>query len=468
MIVTRFPPSPTGYLHVGSARVALYNWLWAKKNQGRYVLRIEDTDRERSTDEAVEVILNGLRWLGLDWNEGPHFQTHRFERYKDVIQALLDKGLAYRCTCSKERLEKLREEQMSAKLKPRYDGLCRDKENPDSGEYVIRFRNPVEGSVIFEDVIRGPIEVRNSELDDLIIARSDGTPTYNLTVVVDDLDMGMTHILRGDDHINNTPRQINLMKAIAPEAKVPVYGHMPMILGSDGKRLSKRHGAVSVLEYQAKGILPEALLNYLVRLGWSYKDQEIFSLEEMIEFFDIKDINKSPSAFNDEKLLWLNQHYMKTLPADRVARALVGHYSKRGIDIENGPSLASIIEVYAERSKTLAEMAESTEYLFKEISEYDAKAYAKFIKAETLGVLELARTRLNELKDWTSEHISATIKPLSDELGLGLGKIMQPIRIAVTGSTNAPSLDQTLVLVGKQRSIERIDAIIAKIKRDAA
>jgi glutamyl-tRNA synthetase len=305
-IVTRFPPSPTGYLHIGGARTALFNWLYTRKNKGKMILRIEDTDRERSTQEAVEVILQGMHWMGLDWDEGPYYQTQRFDRYAEVTQKLLDQGDAYYCTCSKQRLDDMREEQMANGQKPRYDQRCRHLNLPDSEEAVIRFKNPNGGVVVFDDLVRGRVAVANDELDDLIIARPNGTPTYNLTVVVDDLDMDMTHVIRGDDHINNTPRQVNILKALG--AELPVYAHVPMILGEDGKRLSKRHGAVSVLDYDKMGVLPEALLNYLVRLGWSHGDQEIFSIDEMIAAFDIADVNRAPSTFNPEKLLWLNQH----------------------------------------------------------------------------------------------------------------------------------------------------------------
>lgn len=463
MVVTRFAPSPTGDLHIGSARTALYAWLYARHTKGKFILRIEDTDRERSTQGAIDVIFQGMEWMGLNWDEEPVFQTRRFDRYKEVIQQLVDQDLAYKCYCSKERLEKLRAEQMEGKHKPRYDGLCR-KRTPDSPDdpYVIRFRNPEEGTVVFEDVIFGRIEVKNSELDDLIILRTDGSPTYNLTVVVDDWDMGVTHVLRGDDHINNTPRQINLLKAMG--APLPTYGHMPMLLGSDGKKLSKRHGAVSVLAYQERGILPQALRNYVVRLGWSHGDQEIFSLEEMIEKFDIKDINRSASAFNEEKLLWLNQHYMKTMPAEEVATHLVYYFEKIGINPKNGPDLVDIVPEYAERAKTLVELAESSRYLYEEFESYDEKAKKKLFNQESLVPLEAVFNRLIGLEGWTRESISDSIKPLSDELGLGLGKIMQPLRLAVTGGTVSPSIDITLQLLGKEKTLARLERAIKKIK----
>ncbi|MEE9425529.1 MAG: glutamate--tRNA ligase, partial [Methylococcales bacterium] len=317
-VTTRFAPSPTGYLHVGGARTALYSWLHARKSAGEFVLRIEDTDRERSTQESVDVILEGMKWLELDYDKGPFYQTQRFERYAELIQTLLEQGKAYRCYCTREEIDTLRDEQMARKEKPRYDGRCRNRTDVGEGlKSVIRFRNPDDGAVVFEDLVRGAISVQNQELDDLIIARSDGTPTYNFTVVVDDMDMGITHVIRGDDHINNTPRQINILRALG--AKLPIYAHVPMILGADGARLSKRHGAVSVLQYREDGYLPKALLNYLVRLGWSYGDQEVFTVDEMIELFDLKDINRAASTFNNEKLLWLNHHYLMNDDPGHVA-----------------------------------------------------------------------------------------------------------------------------------------------------
>src|SRR5512143_3034880 len=316
-IRTRFAPSPTGYLHIGGARTALFSWLYARRHGGTFILRIEDTDLERSTAESVNVILEGMTWLGLEYDEGPFFQTHRFDRYKEVIKQLLDDGKAYKCYCTKDELEAMREEQMANKQKPRYDGRCRHRTEPREGhEYVVRFRNPEEGQTIVDDRVRGRVVFSNSELDDLIIARSDGSPTYNFVVVVDDMDMKITHVIRGDDHLNNTPRQINILKALGYEP--PRYAHVPMILGSDGARLSKRHGAVSVMQYRDDGFLPEALLNYLVRLGWSNGDQEIFSIDEMIRLFDVSNVHTSAAAFNPEKLLWLNQHYLKTADPQRV------------------------------------------------------------------------------------------------------------------------------------------------------
>ncbi|MEM7017051.1 MAG: glutamate--tRNA ligase, partial [Pseudomonadota bacterium] len=348
-IRTRFAPSPTGYLHIGGARTALFCWLYARKHDGQFILRIEDTDRERSTDESVQAILDGMAWLGLEADEGPFYQTHHFDRYKEVIQQLLDAGKAYHCYCSQERLDKLRAEQMEKKLKPRYDGHCRSLKTPPAGDIkpVVRFKNPTAGDVAFKDMIKGTIRISNEELDDLIIARSDGTPTYNLTVVVDDMDMNITHVIRGDDHVNNTPRQINILNAL--KAKIPEYAHAPMILGDDGQRLSKRHGAVSVLQYQQDGYLPHALLNYLVRLGWSHGDQEIFSMDELQSLFNINDVNRAPSAFNTEKLNWLNQHYIKNAPPADLAEPMAKQFAELNIDTSQGPAIEDAITLFQER-----------------------------------------------------------------------------------------------------------------------
>ncbi len=463
MVVTRFAPSPTGDLHVGSARTALYCWLYARKMGGKFILRIEDTDRERSTDAAVDIILEGMRWLGLDWDEGPIYQTQRFDRYQELVDKLLVEGKAYRCYCSKERLTQLRDDQMAAKQKPRYDGHCRDQKGDDSSKpHVIRFKNPQEGSVVFEDTVMGRIEVGNQELDDLIIVRTDGAPTYNFTVVVDDSDMGITHVMRGTDHINNTPRQINLLHALG--SPIPVYGHMPMLLGEDGKKLSKRHGAASVLEDRDRGLLPQALINYLVRLGWSHGDQEIFSIEELIEKFDIHDVNRAPSAYNPQKLLWLNQHYLKTLPVDRVALDLCKHYSDAGLDLSQGPSLDRVIPIYAQRCHTLVEMVESTKYLYEDFSEYDETAKKKLFNQKSLEPMTHVYNQLVALKDWTKENINDIIRSISEELGLGLGKIMQPMRLAVTGGTVSPSLDDTLELLGKDKTIARLEKAVSVIE----
>lgn len=376
-IKTRFAPSPTGYLHVGGARTALYSWLFARNHGGEFVLRIEDTDLERSTPEAIEAIMDGMNWLSLEWDEGPYYQTKRFDRYNAVIDKMLEEGTAYKCYCSKERLEALREEQMAKGEKPRYDGRCRHshEHHADDEPCVVRFANPQEGSVVFDDQIRGPIEFSNQELDDLIIRRTDGSPTYNFCVVVDDWDMEITHVIRGEDHINNTPRQINILKAL--KAPVPVYAHVSMINGDDGKKLSKRHGAVSVMQYRDDGYLPEALLNYLVRLGWSHGDQEIFTREEMIKYFTLNAVSKSASAFNTDKLLWLNHHYINALPPEYVATHLQWHIEQENIDTRNGPQLADLVKLLGERCKTLKEMAQSCRYFYEDFAEFDADAAKK-------------------------------------------------------------------------------------------
>ena len=375
-ITTRFAPSPTGYLHVGGARTALFSWLYARKHGGKFILRIEDTDLERSTQESVDAILQGMTWLELNYDEGPFYQTHRFDRYKEVIQQLLAQGDAYYCYCSKEELEQLRTEQMVNKEKPRYNGKCRVCAEPITGrEPVVRFKNPVDGVVTIPDLVKGDIVVANKELDDLIIARADGTPTYNLTVVVDDMDMGVSHVIRGDDHINNTPRQMNILKALG--AALPQYAHLPMILGADGARLSKRHGAVSVMQFRDEGYLPEALLNYLVRLGWSHGDQEIFSLDEMINYFDLNDVNGSASTFNMEKLLWLNHQYIMNSEPAHVARHLSWHMGQLGIDPSEGPALVDVVKAQRERCKTLVEMASVSRYFYKEFDAYDEKSVKK-------------------------------------------------------------------------------------------
>lgn len=462
-IRTRFAPSPTGYLHIGGARTALFCWLYARRHQGKFVLRIEDTDRERSTPESVQAILDGMKWMGLDWDEGPFYQTERFDRYKELIDRLLEEGKAYRCYCTKAELDEMREAQRARKEKPRYDGRCRDRTEPREGvEPVIRFRNPQEGAVTFDDRVRGTVVFNNSELDDLIIARSDGSPTYNFTVVVDDMEMKITHVIRGDDHLNNTPRQINMIEALGGES--PVYAHVPMILGPDGARLSKRHGAVSVLQYQEDGYLPEALVNYLVRLGWSHGDQEIFSREEMIELFDIEEVNRSASTFNPDKLLWLNQHYIKEGSPAHVADALRPLLRARGCDPDTGPDLEAIVVSQQERAKTLVEMADNSLFFFRDFEEYDEKAAKKNLRPVAEEPLRLVRERLAALGDWTSETVHAEVTGSAEALELKLGKVAQPIRVAVSGGPVSPPIDQTLALLGKETTLARIDRALAYIE----
>ncbi len=460
---TRFAPSPTGYLHVGGARTALYSWLHAKKNKGTFILRIEDTDRERSTDESVQAILDGMAWLGLHHDEGPFYQTDRFDRYKEVVQQLLSEAKAYRCYCSRERLDDLREQQMAAKEKPRYDGCCRNLENyPVDRDHVIRFRNPQQGSVVFNDLIKGQIEVSNQELDDLIIARTDGTPTYNFTVVIDDLDMGITQVIRGDDHVNNTPRQINIFNAL--EAKVPAYAHVPMILGDDGKRLSKRHGAVSVMQYRDDGYLPQALINYLVRLGWSHGDQEVFSIDELIELFELTDVNRAPSAFNTEKLNWLNQHYIKTLPIDDLVLAAQWHFDQVNIDLSDGPELSAVVDLMRERAVTLKDMAAGSRYFYEDFDSFDEKAAKKHLKAGSLTPLQNFLEKVTTLQNWSREEIHPLIEAVVAELEIGMGKLGMPLRVAVTGAGASPGIDATIELVGRDRTLKRIEMAIEFVK----
>ncbi|MBM4231606.1 MAG: glutamate--tRNA ligase, partial [Gammaproteobacteria bacterium] len=418
----------------------------------------EDTDRERSTDEAVRVILEGMDWLDLSADQGPFCQTARFDRYKEVVQKFLAEGKAYRCYCTKEELEQLRADQMARKEKPRYDGRWRDRTDARDGvEPVIRFKNPLEGEVVVEDLVHGRVVFKNSELDDLIIARSDGTPTYNFCVVVDDADMGVTHVIRGDDHLNNTPRQMNMLAALG--AKTPVYAHVPMILGPDGAKLSKRHGAVSVLQYEEDGYLPDALLNYLVRLGWSHGDQEIFTREEMIAAFDISNVNKAASAFNPEKLLWLNQQHLMRAEPLSVVKYLRPHLARLGIECSDDAYLAQIVVAQRERVKTLKEMAVNSRYFFGESVTLDEKSAAKHLTEEARGLLSALRVRLEAVDEWSASSIHASLDAIATERAVSLGKVAQPLRVAVTGGTVSPPIDQTLALLGKARTLGRLAAV---------
>jgi glutamyl-tRNA synthetase len=461
-IKTRFAPSPTGYLHVGGARTALFSWLFARQQKGRFILRIEDTDVARSTQESVDAIFDGMNWLGLTHDEGPFYQTQRFERYKEIIQQLLDQGDAYYCTCTREELDELREWQKANKEKPRYNGKCRSVGHGEDVEGVIRFKNPVDGNVVINDLVKGDITVSNGELDDLIIARSDGSPTYNLTVIVDDMDMGITHVIRGDDHINNTPRQINILKAL--KADLPLYAHVPMILGSDGTRLSKRHGAVSVMQYRDDGFLPDALLNYLVRLGWSHGDQEIFSIDEMVELFDLKSVNVSASTFNTEKLLWLNHQYIMNSDPEHVAKHLEWHMDNQGIDLANGPELVGVVKAQRERSKTLVEMASASRYFYQEFDEYDAKAAKKNFKQGADEVLQYLMNEFSALAVWDGEKLHQIVLDTAENMELKLGKVAQPLRVAVSGAGVSPAIDVTLSLLGREKTLARMARAIAYIK----
>ena len=458
-VVTRFAPSPTGMLHLGGVRTALFSWLYARRTGGRFILRVEDTDRERSTDEAVRVILDGMAWLGLAADEGPYFQTQRFERYREVIGAMLKAGSAYHCYCSKEELDALREQQIARKEKPRYTGICRERTEPRPGvKPVVRFRNPLTGAVVVQDLVHGPVTFQNAELDDLIIARSDGTPTYNFCVVVDDRDMGVTHVIRGDDHLNNTPRQMNMLAALG--ATPPAYAHVPMILGPDGTKLSKRHGAVSVLQYQEEGFLPDALLNYLVRLGWSHGDQELFTREEMIAAFDIHDVNKAASAFNPEKLLWLNQQHMVRATAASLVPHLRAQLQRLGVDSTDQALLEGVILAQRERAKTMKEMAYNSRFFFTDTIEIDSKAAAKHLAGDSLVLLGSVRERLAALNVWDAAAIHRVLQDLATQSQSGLGKIAQPVRVAVTGTAVSPPIDATLALLGRTRALVRIDAAL--------
>ncbi|MEZ8082090.1 glutamate--tRNA ligase [Enterovibrio norvegicus] len=470
-VKTRFAPSPTGFLHVGGARTALYSWLYAKHTGGEFVLRIEDTDIERSTQEAIDAIIEGMQWLGLDWDEGPYYQTKRFDRYNEVVDQLLAENKAYKCYAPKELLDEIREEQMAAGTKPRYDAkhprvVAANAEATDSSPFCIRFRNPKEGTVVFDDKIRGRIEIANSELDDLIIRRTDGSPTYNFCVVIDDWDMGITQVVRGEDHINNTPRQINIYKAIG--AAVPEFAHCSMILGDDGAKLSKRHGAVSVMQYRDEGYLPQALLNYLVRLGWSHGDQEIFSLEEMISLFSLESVSKSASAFNTDKLLWLNNHYIKTSEPEYVAKYLQWHLDAKGISTENGPAIADVIVLVGERCNTLIELAEQCRYFYQDFEEFEAGAAKKHLRPVAKEALELALVKVKAQDAWTVENLHAVIADTCSELDLGMGKVGMPLRVAVTGQGQSPSVDAVMALVGQARVVSRIEQALAFIAQREA
>lgn len=458
-IRTRFAPSPTGLLHIGGVRTALFSWAYARHHRGTFILRIEDTDRERSTDDAVQVILDGMRWLGLDWDEGPFFQTQRYDRYRAVIDQFLSDGRAYHCYCSKDELEAMRAAQLARKEKPRYDGRCRGGREPEPGVVpVVRFRNPVDGEVVVHDVVHGPIVFQNTELDDLIILRSDGNPTYNFCVTADDWDMRITHVIRGDDHINNTPRQINMLRAMGGE--VPVYAHLPMILGPDGTKLSKRHGAVSVLQYRDEGYLPAALLNYLGRLGWSHGDLEVFALDQFVELFDIEAVNKSASALNVDKIAWTNQQHMMRASGAQLAPFLAEQLTRAGVD-PTGRDLAAMADALKERTRTLKEMAEGSLFFFRRPESYEPKAAAKHLGADARPALAALRSALAELTPWEARTLHDSLTQIAEARGVGLGKIAQPLRVALAGTGVSPPIDQTLAILGREESLARLDRAIA-------
>ena len=467
MVRTRFAPSPTGVLHLGSVRTALFCWLYARHHDGHFILRIEDTDRERSTPENVQAILDGMAWLGLDADEGPYFQTERFDRYKNLTEQWLEEGKAYHCFCSKDDLDALRERQLNRGERVRYDGRCRERGEPVEGiRPVVRFKNPTEGDVVVEDVVRGTVIFDNAQLDDLIIARSDGTPTYNFTVVVDDFDMQITHVIRGDDHLNNTPRQMNMIAELG--ATVPTYAHLPMILGPDGAKLSKRHGAVDIREYRDQGYLPEAMLNYLVRLGWSHGDQEIFTLDEMIRLFDISGVNQSASAFNAEKLLWINQQHILATPVDVLGSALMPYLVKAGLDPTDGPDPVHIAEGFHERAETLLHMAASARYCYEDFESIDATSTKKHLRPTILEPMKTVKVRLEGLEHWGRTSIAETIKEVAADYDIKMGKLGQPIRVAVTGGPVSPPIDVTLWLIGQRRTVERLERAIEIIEARTA
>jgi glutamyl-tRNA synthetase len=464
---TRFAPSPTGVLHLGSVRTALFCWLYARHHGGQFILRIEDTDRARSTGENIKAILDGMDWLGLDYDEGPFYQTERYDRYKEVIDNWLETGKAYYCYCTKAEIDELRQQQMTTGARVRYDGRCRHRAQPRDGvSPVVRFKNPVDGEVVVQDQVRGEVVFDNAQLDDLIIARPDGSPTYNFAVVVDDFDMGISHVIRGDDHLNNTPRQMNMLAALG--ADPPVYAHLPMILGPDGSKLSKRHGAVDIREYKEQGYLPEAMLNYLVRLGWSHGDQEIFSVDEMIDLFDISDVNQSASSFNPEKLLWINQQHIINTPAEGLAGELLPFLIKIGLEPADGPDPVHIAEGFHERAETLLHMASSARYCYEDFEVIDEKSAKKHLRPVILEPLRAARDRLASLEHWGQTAIHEVIDEVAADFDINMGKIGQPLRIAVTSGPVSPPIDVTLWLVGKERTIRRLNDAIALIEARAA
>ena len=460
---TRFAPSPTGYLHIGGARTALYCWLEARHRGGEFVLRIEDTDRERSTQAAIDAILEAMDWLGLDYNEGPIYQTGRIERYREVAETLLAEGKAYYAYETREELDAMREAAMARQEKPRYNGAAREQSLPyrDDPNRVIRFKNPLDGTVVFDDLIKGRIEIANSELDDMVIFRPDGYPTYNFAVVVDDWDMGITEVIRGDDHINNTPRQINIYEALG--AVVPKFAHMPMILDEQGAKLSKRTGAADVMQYRDAGYLPHALINYLARLGWSHGDQELFSRQELIDLFDVKDVNSKAARLDMAKLGWVNQHYLKTDEPASIAPQLVYQLQKLGVDVSAGPQAQDVVIALRERVQTLKEMAEKAVVWYQPLETYDEAAVAKHFKPGAELALGKARELLAVLPEWTAEGVGVALHDAAAALEIGMGKVAQPLRVAITGTQVSPDISQTVYLAGREQALKRIDVAITKV-----
>ena len=460
MIRTRFAPSPTGFLHIGGARTALFSWAYARRHGGSFILRIEDTDLARSTPEAVQAILDGMKWLGLEHDEGPFYQTQRMARYQTVIEEMLAAGTAYHCYMPPEELDRLREEQRAQGLKARYNGAWRPEPGkilpaPPAGVLpAVRFRNPGDGVVAWNDLVKGRIEIANAELDDLVIARADGTPTYNFCVVVDDSDMGITHVIRGDDHVNNTPRQINILQALG--VQVPLYAHLSMILGDDGQKLSKRHGAVSVMQYDDEGYLPEAVLNYLARLGWSHGDDEIFSMPQFCEWFDLDHITPSAAQFNTEKLNWLNAHYLKRAEPARLATLVLPRLEARGVTISTAPSLEAIIALYRERVANLNELADAAEVFYIDIAP-KAELLARHLTAEALPALADFIAGLADVA-WEPVAIGALIKQSVSAHGLKMPKLAMPLRVLLTGQEQTPSVDALIALFPRELALERLAA----------
>lgn len=464
-VVTRFAPSPTGNLHIGSVRTALFSWLYARRHKGKFLLRIEDTDRQRSTLEASELIINSLDWLGLSHDDDLVYQSERTAIYQQRARQLIEAGQAYHCICSRERLDALRSEQMKQGLKPRYDHKCRELGlAPDeSTESVIRFKNPMDGTVVVQDMVQGDVTYDNTQLDDLVIIRPDQTPTYNFSVVVDEIDMGVTHVIRGDDHLNNTPRQINLFTAFGQNP--PIFGHVPMILSAEGRKLSKRDNVASVLEYRDMGYLPEAVLNYLVRLGWSHGDQEIFSLDEMIELFDAEKIHRSPASLDPKKFIWINHQHMMNSGARDIRARSKNFFSDLGVDIESSPvSVERVFEVQKTRSKTLCEFAESSTYFFVDEIEYDETSVHKHLTEKARGPLQDFRSALIEISEWTQDNIHAALVEAVETNGIKFGELAQPVRVALTGGTVSPGIDVTVELIGKSRSLARLDQALGLIE----
>jgi glutamyl-tRNA synthetase len=466
---TRFAPSPTGYLHIGGARTALFNYLFARHHCGKFILRIEDTDRERSTPEAIQAILDAMKWLELDYDEGPFFQTERFPLYKEKVKELLAKGNAYPCTCTPQELDAKRQLAQKEKRKPAYDGTCRPKEGvipplPADRPYTVRFRSPREGSTVVKDLIKGDVVFDNRELDDLIIARSDGTPTYNFCVVVDDLDMNVTHIIRGDDHLANTPRQIQLYEAFARE--LPEFAHVPLILGTDKARLSKRHGATSVTAYRDMGYFPEAVVNYLARLAWSYGDQEIFSRQELIDKFNLESVGKSAGVFNPEKFLWVNSHYLRSRPLAQLAGEIVPYIEAKGYAVPPDKKwLEEMIATLRDRVKTLAELVDAARYFLSEDFAFDDKAAKKFLTREAAAPIESLIEKLSALTEFDDANIERAFHDALQEKGLQMGQLAQPVRVALTGAAVSPGIHEVIAVLGKERALARLNRALNFIRQ---